>query len=422
MRKFLERAMEKVSRMNEESIRGFLRLLADENDRLDAVLDSMMDGIVVCDDEHLPILVNKAAERLLPLSQTELFESALWDSVKDEELSAFFEEALSGEESVIDREFALAGPSSTRILAVSVTPLVKDRRIKGTLIHVEETTDKRRREARLRRAESLASLTTLAAGVAHEIKNPLGSISIHVQLLRKAIESRGEGQLVRYLDIVNEEIDRLNKIVVDFLFAVRPMDIAPINDDPNALLRELAEFMRVEVENAGIELKVEYGQSVPLLPFDKRYLKQALLNLVKNAVAAMPDGGTLELSSAADGEDLYLTVKDSGVGIPEEKIGKIFEPYYTTKENGTGLGLTLTYKIIKEHGGDVTVRSKPGRGSTFVITIPIPQKDRRMISGVCPDGADCLAEAAESAEASGADEGAGRARGVKTERGSKGAR
>jgi PAS domain S-box-containing protein len=391
MRKFLERAMDKVPRMNEESIRGLLRLLADENDRLDAVLDSMMDGIVVCDDESVPILVNKSAERLLPLSQAELFDEPLWYSIRDDELSGFFEMALTGQESIIDREFALDMKSSTRILAISVTPLVRGKKISGTLIHVEETTDKRRREARLRRAESLASLTTLAAGVAHEIKNPLGSISIHVQLMRKSLKGKADEPLIRYLDIVNEEIDRLNRIVVDFLFAVRPMDIAPINDDPNTLLRELVEFMRVEVENAGIQLQVEYGKDIPLVPFDKRYMKQALLNLVKNAVAAMPKGGTLNLSLRAVNDELKLAVGDTGSGIPEDKLGKIFEPYYTTKENGTGLGLTLTYKIIKEHGGDVTVQSRQGQGSTFTITIPIPQKDRKMITGTCPEDEDCQA-------------------------------
>lgn len=391
MRKFLERVMDKVPRMNEESIRGLLRVLSDENERLDAVLDSMMDGIVVCDEDHEPILVNKAAERLLPLSQQDLFDSPLWASLRDEELAAFFETALTGEESIIDREFALDIASGTRILSISVTPLIREKRIRGTVVHVEETTDKRRREARLRRAESLASLTTLAAGVAHEIKNPLGSISIHVQLMRKSLKGKAEAPLARYLDIVTEEIDRLNKIVVDFLFAVRPMDIAPINDDPNALLGELVEFMRVEVETSGIELSVEYGKDVPLVPFDKRYMKQALLNLVKNAIAAMPGGGQLALSTAAIGDELHIVVRDSGVGIPEDRIGKIFEPYYTTKENGTGLGLTLTYKIIKEHGGDVTLTTKPGQGSSFTVVLPIPQKDRRMITGICPDGEDCEA-------------------------------
>lgn len=398
MRKFLERAMEKVSRMNEESIRGLLRVLADENERLDAVLDSMMDGIVVCDEDHAPILINKAAERLLPLSPSELFDAPLWESLRDEELATFFDSALNGDESIIDREFALDIKSGTRILSISVTPLVREKRIRGTLIHVEETTDKRRKEARLRRAESLASLTTLAAGVAHEIKNPLGSISIHVQLMRKSLKSQTEEPLVRYLDIVTEEIDRLNRIVVDFLFAVRPMDIAPINDDIVAVLKELVEFMHVEVESAGIALAMECDKNIPLIPFDKRYIKQALLNLVKNATAAMPDGGKLRLAIEVIGDELRITVADSGIGIPEDKLGKIFEPYFTTKENGTGLGLTLTYKIIKEHGGDIAVVSKPGQGTTFTITLPIPQKERRMITGTCPENEDCITDQIEADE------------------------
>ena len=376
----LFRSMDKVPRMNDESIRGLLRILADENDRLETVLDSMLDGIVVCGDNHVPILVNKAAERLLPLSQAELFEAPLWASMRDEDMAAFFNSVLMDEETVLDREFSIERSSRAFILSLSVTPLVKDGRIGGTLVHVEETTDKRKREARLRRAESLASLTTLAAGVAHEIKNPLGSISIHVQLVRKALGKAASPTVSRYLDIVNEEIDRLNRIVVDFLFAVRPMDIAPINDDPNALIRELAEFMRVEAEECGVELVESYAKDMPPVPFDKRYLKQALLNLVKNALAAMPDGGTLRLATEGTVDELRIIVQDSGTGISDELQGKIFEPYYTTKENGTGLGLTLAYKIVKEHGGEMSVRSRTGQGSVFVISLPIPQRERRMIT------------------------------------------
>ena len=187
-------------------------------------------------------------------------------------------------------------------------------------------------------------------------------------------------QVGRYLDIVNEEIERLNGIVVDFLFAVRPMNIAPINDDANALVGELAEFMRAEIEHSGVTLDVKLDKNLPPIPFDRRFMKQALLNLVKNAVAAMPGGGFLSLATKYNGDELRIVVSDTGIGIAENRIGKIFEPYYTTRENGTGLGLTLSYKIVKEHGGDITVRSKQGSGSQFTVTIPVPQKERRMIS------------------------------------------
>ena len=155
---------------------------------------------------------------------------------------------------------------------------------------------------------------------------------------------------------------------------------APINDDANTLVGELAEFMRAEIEHSGVTLDVKLDHNLPPIPFDRRFMKQALLNLVKNAVAAMPNGGSLSLATMYNADELRIVVSDTGIGIAENKIGKIFEPYYTTRENGTGLGLTLSYKIVKEHGGDITVRSKQGSGSQFTVTIPVPQKERRMLS------------------------------------------
>jgi len=389
MRKFLNKAMDKVSRMNEESIKNLIKTLADENDRLETVLDSMTDGIIVCDDDHKPILINKSAERLVPIVQTELYDNRLWKNIRDDELADFFQSRLEREETVFDREFALETNQGTKIIAISITPLVKDKRITGTLIHIEETTEKRKRESRLRRAENLASLTTLAAGVAHEIKNPLGAISIHVQLLKKSLIKNKTPGISRYLNVVEEEIDRLNRIVVDFLFAVRPMDISTINDDINALIVELVNFIKPETDSMDIQLQIKLDTSMPLLPFDKRYIKQALLNLVKNASAAMEHGGILQLQTWQENNELRILVKDNGSGISEDNLGKIFEPYFTTKANGTGLGLTLTYKIIKEHGGDINVTSKENSGTEFIISLPIPQTDHKLITGRCADGENC---------------------------------
>lgn len=389
MRRFLNKAMDKVSRMNEDSIKSLLKTLANENDRLETVLDSMMDGIIVCDDDHKPILINKSAERLVPIIQTELYDNRLWNSIRDDELADFFKLRMEREETVLDREFALETKLGTRIIAISITPLVKDKKITGTLIHVEETTEKRKRESRLRRAENLASLTTLAAGVAHEIKNPLGAISIHVQLLKKSLSKNTNPSVDRYLNVVEEEIDRLNRIVVDFLFAVRPMDISTINDDMNGLVQELINFIKPETDSLGITITANLEKSLQLVPFDKRYMKQALLNLIKNASAAMEHGGILELQTWQEAGELRILVKDNGTGISEENIGKIFEPYFTTKASGTGLGLTLTYKIIKEHGGDISVKSKPSQGTEFVISLPIPQTEHKLITGRCADGEKC---------------------------------
>ena len=408
MRNFIERALSKLPKMTAEQITALLLSVAAENERLESVIDSLAEGLLVCDANYDLILVNKAAERFLPLSLFEQVERPLWSAVADEAVADFLKSSLTLGDRVTDREFDVDVKGVQRLLSISVLPLVKDRKVTGSLVYVEDITEKRGKEARLRRAENLASLTTLAAGVAHEIKNPLGSISIHIQLIQKALKASrsacedadvGRGPAARgkfarekpvqsapfdlidkYLGVVNEEIDRLNRIVVDFLFAVRPMDIELREGDLNALIQELVDFVRYEMEAAKITCDLRLAKDLPEIRYDERYIKQALLNLVKNALAAMPSGGTLTIKTEKSGDEVRLVVADTGIGIPEENLPKIFEPYFTTKESGSGLGLTLVFKIIKEHRGEISVKSKEGEGASFTISLPVPQKETRLIA------------------------------------------
>jgi two-component system, sporulation sensor kinase E len=399
VRRFVERALIKLPRLNEEQMRSLLYALADENGRMEAAMDSMLDGIVVCDRDHLPIIYNKSAERMLRLSGKEPVERPLWKSVDDEDLAAFFRATLEGEDTVLDREFGLESKGSTRLVAASVSPLVSRGKIEGAIVHLEDITEKRRKEAQLRRAESLASLTTLAAGIAHEIKNPLGAISIRMQLIERALqgkESVEASAIARHLGVVDEEIDRLNKIVVDFLFAVRPMDVRLMEADAGELLAQVAEVIAPEAERSGIMTELSVAEGLPRLQMDTRLMKQAILNLVKNAIAAMPGGGKLNLRAERKDDEVLVSVSDSGVGIPEEDLPKIFEPYFTTKENGTGLGLTITFKIVKEHRGEIAVKSRPGQGSTFTVSLPVPQKERRLLP--YDEGRDSVARDESAAE------------------------
>jgi signal transduction histidine kinase len=187
-------------------------------------------------------------------------------------------------------------------------------------------------------------------------------------------------QLEKYLDVVNEEIDRLNHIVVDFLFAVRPMNMELLEGDINALITEMLSFVHYELEDAHIKAVLDLDETVPLLLIDERHMKQALLNLVKNAMAAMETGGVLTIATSLKNGAVYITVADTGVGIPEEYASKIFEPYFTTKQSGSGLGLTLVFKIIQEHQGEISVKSRPEEGTCFTISLPLPQRERRLIS------------------------------------------
>ncbi len=380
MKRFIERTLEKLDKVSPERMRLILQDISSENELLEMVLNSMSDGVVVADKDHRIMLFNKSSERLVPFISGDLIARYVWDAIEDREIASFVRDLLEAQETIWDREFTLNGGSG-KTIACSILPLVRDGSIQGSLMHVEDVTEKRANEARLRRAESLAALTTLTAGVAHEIKNPLGSISIHIQLMQK--EMRGKKtikpkKIVRYLEILNEEVDRLNMIVVDFLFAVRPMDAKPIRQDLNQVIRDIMEFLEVELTQAGVELTFDLCE-IPKISLDEKYIKQALINLIKNALAAMPNGGVLTIRTRMDRDHVYLDVVDTGVGILEENMDKIFEPYFTTKDFSSGLGLTLVFKIAKEHGGEIAVKSKRGAGTTFTMSFSIPQSEKRLI-------------------------------------------
>jgi PAS domain S-box-containing protein len=400
MRDFIKRAIKKLPKLTPEQIEDLVISSTEEIERLETVLESLAEGILVCDTRHSLVMANKYAERYLPIVLHEPGPAPVWTAVRDENIAEFFENALLSGDRVEEREFVVDSKGPLRILSVSILPLVRNRQVVGSLIHVTDVTEKRNKEARLRRAENLASLTTVAAGVAHEIKNPLGSISIHIQLMQKAVAANrklfqnvhpgGTDQeeqnpaayfdtLDKYIGVVNEEIDRLNQIVVDFLFAVRPMDMNLREGDINELIGELTDFVCLELKGEHIECVLSLDKDIPLIDIDERFLKQALLNLIKNAASAMPGGGRLSIETAQKDGEVQVCVRDTGIGIPEENLSKIFDPYFTTKDTGLGLGLTLVFKIVREHRGEITVKSREGEGTCFTISLPIPQKERRLL-------------------------------------------
>ena len=235
MRGFLKKALGKFDKLDRDQIQKLLFHLASENELHEVVLDSMTDAVVVVDADNTVMFCNKAALRIVPFRLPDPLEKVLWEVIEDDEISAFLKESLENQEKVAEEEFTLDSRGRSTIISCSILPLLWDGTIRGSLLHIEDVTRKRLEEARLRRAESLASLTTLAAGVAHEIKNPLGSIGIHIQLIQRAVTNDGclgKETADKYLGIINEEIERLNGIIVDFLFAVRPMDIDLKESDP----------------------------------------------------------------------------------------------------------------------------------------------------------------------------------------------
>lgn len=374
MRKFLERAIKTIPRMNKAQLEILIKTINEELILKDMVMGSLKQGILVSDHEDKVVYSNKAIDLLLPVHHGEHTEHLVWTIIDDFELYSFIKESLYEHKTINDKIFILddGKNSSTRILSISILPLASKGIIYGNVIFVDDVTEIKEREIKLKRAESLASLTTMAAGVAHEIKNPLGSMSIHIQLMNKLIEreSFDKDNFSKYLNILSEEVDRLNGIVVDYLFTVRPMNVELEEGNINDVILDLIEFIQFELKEANIDIELKLCQDLPLIFQDKKFLKQAFLNIIKNAIQSMPNGGIIIISSERVDNMVQITITDTGIGMDQEIQEKIFEPHFTTKETGSGLGLTTVYKIIKEHKGDIKVTSKKGSGTCFKFLFP----------------------------------------------------
>jgi signal transduction histidine kinase len=383
MSQLIRRALRSLDRLDPDRLHTLVQDLVSDNDLLEMVLSSIPGGVLVTSRDHKVIMINNPAKRLLPLASPDPLEMKAWEAIASGGLSQYVREALEEDRGAPMRDFSVLLRDRSLILSCGVLALVDRGSIMGSMIYIEDVTELRAEEARLKRAEGLASLTTMAAGVAHEIKNPLASMSIHLQLLRRQLqgECASPEELRESLVILEEETERLNNIVSDYLFAVRPRNSNPVAADLNALITDLVQFLRYEMEQARVRVMPILDESIPSIPLDEGAMKRALLNLVKNAIAAMPDGGELRLQTRMDGGDVQIIISDTGTGIPEEIQGRIFEPYFTTRDTGSGLGLTVVYKVVREHGGDLHMDSMPGRGTTFRISIPLMQGERKLLSG-----------------------------------------
>ena len=216
-------------------------------------------------------------------------------------------------------------------------------------------------------------VTALAGGLAHEIKNPLSTIKVNLQLLAEDCtepESPKEKRTARKLQVLQDEVERLAQILEDFLrfTRVESMELRPT--DLNDVAAEVAEFVRPELHRLNIDLLEQYAHGLPACLADTKLLKQAILNIILNAQQAMPGGGELILrTSLADG-DVAIEIIDTGPGISEKVRDKVFGPFFSTKKDGSGLGLVVTKRIIDQHGGTISFISEPGKGTDFLLRLP----------------------------------------------------
>ena len=408
MRSYVKRVKQKAEKLSKEQVLSLLEAVVDENDSLYSVLESLSTGILILNDDSQLLRYNTIAESWLPLSarleDIHGSENAIWEYIEDEDIAAFLRKCLEKNITNSTEDFSIVTPGgSVRFLTVTIAPLVNEGELSGKIILVRDITEKKSQDILLHRMENLANLTNLAAGMAHEIKNPLGAISIHIQLIQKALNKARENDdklpakkfVEDHIDVVNEEIDHLNKLVMDFLLAVRPVKAQLELKEPDKLIENLVSFFTPEFKREGIEVIYKPSESGVRILLDEKLFRDVIMNISQNALAALKSkfgegagAGTgagdvtakFCISNSLRDNKFVITIADNGCGMSEQTVAKIFEPYYTTKANGTGLGMTMVYKIIKEFSGDIIVDSKEGEGTAFTITFPIPQKDVKLLS------------------------------------------
>ncbi|MEI0486934.1 two-component system sensor histidine kinase NtrB [Brachyspira intermedia] len=350
------------------------------------ILENLEEGIIAIDEKNAIQGINKKACFLFSIPRNS----------EGKPLSKYMSSTDIGrsilelmKDNISDTKL-LKDDENERILQINILPIGDSGRIIGTLIKAFDITKTYESAQKLKRAEQLASLTTLAAGVAHEIKNPLGSISIYVQLIDKIIKKNMDNEcqcykdFKEYSDIIKEEISRLEETINSFLFSVRKLELNIEDVNINELILSTIAFLKYEIEKNNVNIDVKFDKDNLILKLDEKYIKQSLINIIQNAIDAMSynaDDKKKEIFIKLKTVDNYavISIKDTGIGIKEESLGKIFEPYFTTKRHGTGLGLTNVVRIIEAHNGNVTIESEYGKGSEFIIKLPLKQENQKFL-------------------------------------------
>lgn len=380
----LDRVLGRLDTLDSVNLANLVQRLARERGVFEEIFNTLQEGILVIRDDGGIEYANTAAHRLIGIGGDELAGQMLWRLVPGlrTSLGAVLDSdgGRMGPASVVAREFELTYPEprTVRLYMVPFRAAVATSGRRFAVILTDITKERQSTEQRIE-DERTSSILLLAAGVAHELGNPLNSLTIHLQLidrkLGKGKAPKGCEGIAESVRICREEVTRLDGIISNFLEAIRPRPPNLAETELADVLAEVLRFQHQELANRGIEVEAELPHLPPVLA-DRNQVKQVFFNLTKNAMEAMRPGGKLKIRSRADDESVFLLFADTGSGIKQEDMVRLFQPYHTTKAGGHGLGLMITQRIMRDHGGQVGIESKEGVGT--VVTLQFPRKDRRV--------------------------------------------
>ncbi|HOC56837.1 MAG TPA: ATP-binding protein [Verrucomicrobiota bacterium] len=414
---FLDKVLPRIGRLDEAGLQTVVQRLARERSFLETLFNTIEDGVLVVDEAGRIVYFNQAVTRFLGL-QPKVENQPITDFIPELEWEKICRFDHGGGSGVVRHEFEVRYPRP-RFLRLYAAPLDGEAAgSAGVALILHDATEARQKTIEAIESERVQALTLLAASVAHEIGNPLNALHIHLQLMERELKKlqpvphnpapakSGPSQRLRarsqapvdestirdlvpkleqYLCVARGEINRLDYIITQFLQAIRPslpqLRPASLND----VVHKTLELLQPELDNRGLKLRTRLASQLPLTPIDPTQIQQLLVNLIKNAIQAMTRGGTLTLQTGEGADGVWVSIADTGSGIPQEQINRIFEPFYTTKEKGTGLGLMIVQRIVRAHGGHLELESQTGRGTTFRIWLPLHERKPRLLEAPSHD-------------------------------------
>ena len=375
---FLDKLLNRIDRVGHEDLQAYLQRLNKEKGFFETIFNTLQEGIVVVDSQGRIRYLNHAVTTLLGMEPQKAMGSPVSQYLKELDWPTILAEGR-----VVSRDLEVFYPQQ-RYLSFYLVPLEdQDTSLMGFALIFHDLTARRAQTHETIESEKMNAVMLLAAGVAHELGNPLNSLNIHLQLLERDLRQEHEKisseELLESVRIARNEVNRLDTIINQFLGAVRPAHASRGMVSISAVVHESLSFLQPEIRDRDVIVQEELADGLPLVPGNPDQLKQAFYNLIKNALQAMSHGGILLVTTSRSDTHLQISFEDNGTGISVEDMAHITEPYFTRKKSGSGLGLFIVQRILAEHGGYLEILSEPSRGTTARIFLPLSERRVRLL-------------------------------------------